>query len=320
MESQAGNVRLPTEVVMNIVYWAIEGAYPDYLRHALLTTKEEDWEYHVNHRGQHVRRGYGICMYKGRGGCHISTRSEHEPRQTIQAWKVLHQETDIVYHEGSLQFVKSVRSLAAVSIQWAQISQHVFEKKIQEIRRTWKDYQKSTAAWGCIGEQTAYDVEWKALFQCSRQLFWLRYTIENRLGHSDTVETAKLKHDLRMKDEKTKYELKMRDKKIKHHLKMKDEKICRLENTIQNMAVTTLKDMETIHELEHRDRSYLREIEKLQKENKKLCTSSRADKRRMQTQGKELSSLKRKAKDEGWYEKPVAPAHPMRLRSGARKL
>jgi len=42
MESQSRNIHLLTEVVMNIVYWAIEGAYPDYLRHAPITTAEEE--------------------------------------------------------------------------------------------------------------------------------------------------------------------------------------------------------------------------------------------------------------------------------------
>jgi len=86
------------------------------------------------------------------------------------------------------------------------------------------------------------------------------------------------------------------------------------------MSGTILGDMETIHELEHQHRSDLLGKERFQKEIKKLSASSRADKRRVQTQGKELSSLKRKAKDEGWYEKPLAPPHPIRLRSSMRKL
>jgi len=92
-----------------------------------------------------------------------------------------------------------------VSAQWLQVSQRVFEKKMQEIRGTWQDFETSSPSSWCIGQRTAYDVEWKALLKCSRQLLLMRYSIENRLGYNDSVEMAKLKHD------------------FKHDLKMKEE-------------------------------------------------------------------------------------------------
>jgi len=106
--------------------------------------------------------------------------------------------------------------------------------------------------------------------------------------------------------------------RLRDELEMEREEKYRLRITIEDMAVTMTKDMVSIHELKAQMRSVLLEKEHFQKEYEKLCASSRADKRRIQRQRKELSSLKKKAKEEGWAEKPAA--HPMRLRSSMRKL
>jgi hypothetical protein len=160
-----GRVHFPTEMLIKVLDVAFGDAYPDYLRRVPLTDSYGNIAPCRNHprRGRQVYGHY--ITYNMRGGeCHGPSEDTRKPLQMQQAIKLFHGLTDLVYHQGTLDFVKRVRSFAAVTTQWAQVCQHLLEQKSQDIRGTWKEFDKSSlSSRGCLGQRASYDVELKAL-------------------------------------------------------------------------------------------------------------------------------------------------------------
>jgi hypothetical protein len=296
-----GRVKLPNEMLIKVLDMAFEDAYPDYLRRAPLTEVYKDIA-HCRNRPRGSRQVYGHCntyIMRG-GGCRGPSEDTREPLRIRQVFKIFHGTTDLVYHKGTLEFVKRVRSFAAVSTLWAQVCQYLLEQKLQDIRGTWEEFEKSSMSRrGCLGQRTSYDVEWKALFQCSRQLLLLRYSIENRLGYDDDLDNARLTHDIK----------RQQGRNLKLSMSVEELEADKASAETQNKSQQL-----DIERAEARASCLEKENEQLRKEKEKLLTRSRAAEKRLRNKQKELQTARKRNADEDEEEEDRLPPSS-RLRS-----
>lgn len=161
--------RLPNELITHIIYYALEDAYPDYLRIPPPPRPASRFE-----PSELERRGLTLEEYREdyiSSARYMRHFDEEEPRCVRPGDRSYWRKGEgPQYEDGAFELTSAVKSLALVSTDWLQLTHMVYSRKLSDIKVTERAFfEKETnfqdaRDYGIV--QSAFWAEWNVLNAC----------------------------------------------------------------------------------------------------------------------------------------------------------